>query len=304
MRSLIIIPLAALSLILSVAAQEKDQMKEVEEWIARLDDDDPAVREEATAKLTAIGAPALKPLSKALTHASAEVRGRARRILSAFKYNDPAFVLTVAALGSDAVPLLKEVVERNNPAETPLAVDALGRIGGDEAFAILEKLKSHADPEVRIETARALARFKTGKALAVIRGLVADAVPRVKASALRALGEAGDDTAIPTLLTHLESNDPALFGAANDALIDLAKTSNIPAIAKGLTKENTFVQRICVSLLGRIGDKAGLEAVKTLYAGAKEEKVRRDAEWALREIAKKNEDLKKEIDALLGAKGK
>ena len=58
-----------------------DLSKRIDELIRRLDDDSFRDREKAHRRLVEIGKPATKALRKATTHASAEVRHRARAIL-------------------------------------------------------------------------------------------------------------------------------------------------------------------------------------------------------------------------------
>jgi HEAT repeat protein len=97
----------------------------IQQLIARLADDRYAVREEAAARLIAIGRPAAKALREALKHSDPEVKHRARDILDALQSSVPDLIEDLKdpdpVVRKEAAEHLQQLGDRAKPASAALA---------------------------------------------------------------------------------------------------------------------------------------------------------------------------------------
>lgn len=211
----------------------------VDTLVLLLQDKVPAVRDEATAALKAIGEQAMAPLLEALKDKDWRVRLKTTE--------------TLGALGSkSAVQPLVEIVKGDlDTAVRQDAIRALGNIGDSSATEYLLGILD--DPRLQIQAIEALGKIGDRKSVPALLKFVKlldpsqyeDRAPScederyeqdlaVVESAIRALGRLKDDTVIPVLIKALQST--LVRKDAAEALTAFGKTA-IPPLVERFRKE-------------------------------------------------------------------
>ena len=161
-------------------------------------------REKQTRKLAAV----LIPLYRGLLVAEARVAARAGEALGGTK--GPGLAWLVAA-SADPSPGFRAIV-----------VDALGRVGGPEALATLQRLAT-SDPEspVRLRALAALAAWKVSATRLALIAALGDPAWEVRALGVRMCARARLVEATEALIRALEKEDGRLRRDEDDALFAL-----------------------------------------------------------------------------------
>lgn len=112
-------------------------------------------------------------------------------------------------------------------------LEALARVGGPEAVAVLSTAVNDADPRVAGEAARGLGILKVKDAVPALQQLAAKG-GNLGQTAIEALAEIGDKRAINTLEQLLTGSDKFVEAQARYALYRLGKKDMLPALEKAL----------------------------------------------------------------------
>jgi HEAT repeat protein len=207
----------------------------VDREVAALSDRHAWRRAAAADLLGAIGSErAIGALRDALGDGSRDVRTAAARSLgrlrSAAAAEDLVRVFVTAdvahgvagqallGLGTAAVPALRALTRREDPALREAAVELLGLLGEAADSPLLVARLRDSAAEVRASAARTLGRLAAEDAAAALRDALDDRVPFVRAAAARALGEIGGRDAAPALLALARSDHYDAAQAAARAL--------------------------------------------------------------------------------------
>src|SRR5262249_22401320 len=94
---------------------------------------------------------------------------------------------------------------------------------------------------------------------------LADQDTRIAEAAARALGKLGDATAVPGLVSALESGHPARFAFA-EALGNIADPAAVPALVSALNDLDGTVRATAAIALGDIGDPIALAPLEKLFS--------------------------------------
>ena len=127
----------------------------------------------------------------------------------------------VARLESQAaMDILGRVVsEENDPAVRRQAAGTLGRIGGDQAAAVLETILADEDQSVRLRAVLALGQASGERATWALETiLMSDLDPEMRRMAVRALGKRGGDLSRLLLESAVWDPDDTVRTAARQAL--------------------------------------------------------------------------------------
>ncbi|MDD7942984.1 HEAT repeat domain-containing protein [Actinomycetospora lutea] len=81
---------------------------------------------------------------------------------------------TAAALGSDALPFLTQLVAGADPMLAAKAAYAAGLLNGSDGVDVVRAAASHPDPAVRVAAATAAGQLGSAEASELLTGLVAD----------------------------------------------------------------------------------------------------------------------------------
>jgi len=274
--------------------------------------DDPAVRSDAAIRLgKARSKEALDPLIAALNDQEESVRVNVIRALG--DLGDPK-----------AIPAIVPFVTDSLSAVRMAACQALGALGDTRGVPALEKALYDEDESIRIVAARALGDVPGPESLEVllrvaleddserIRSHVVkvvgsrrarEAVPRlesalraesemVRANAAMALGEIGDRSTLPVLYRSLD--DPfykvRCLSAHAIAKIAPGDAEATAAVAKRLAFEDIAMAKVDLSwALASLGDRSGMETLRTLLFKGDPEDVRAEAAIALGELGDASE---------------
>jgi len=260
---------------------------EASQWIARLTDPDPARRDEARAKIEALGDGATELLLTALQSGTpTERQGAAFYLMGELHPDNNTLVAAFTeALGdqdptarhialqavtslpddrlSSIVPQLVVMVEDTGEQPTTRAEAArlLARLGSAAAEAVpaLEQVTaSGGDPRVRGACAYAISRIATAdEAAAVLRRLLDDNDATVRRLAVARLASIGSDSeaALAGLASALGDDDEQIRKMASDALVRIGRSS-VGALIAALDDENPVARRNAVYTLGLLGPLA------------------------------------------------
>jgi HEAT repeat protein len=114
----------------------------------------------------------------------------------------------------DAVPLLRELVKRNDGKLSALAAGTLGKLGDPGAvLALLPELKS-GEVRRRVAALEAMAASPTERLIEAASAAALDPEAEVRAAALKLLGAIGTDAAAKLLVRHARSESPAAHRVA------------------------------------------------------------------------------------------
>jgi HEAT repeat protein len=196
--------------------------------IARLDDPDHGVREEAARALGRIRSPdAVDVLLACLRDPHSSIRPQAARALG--QIGDPRAVEALtqclesasADLRQACADALHDIAGREPAPPAPKATRALRtmeRADDDLPAADIIARLDDADHEVREEAARALGRIRSPQAVETLIRHLCDPNSTIRPQAARALGQIGDGRAIEALTECLASGSVELQEACAEAL--------------------------------------------------------------------------------------
>ena len=144
---------------------------------------------------------------------------------------------------------------------------ALGRIGGDEALALLEDLfAKDRSANVRQQALASLGNLGDKKATAIIAAAFTQSRdPGIRAAAYYGLGFSSDPTVVPLLETVFLRGEPAAGATKNQTLLGSRKQSSLNI----LTSETMDVTANCAYVLSLRGSDAALAAAEREILGDK-----------------------------------
>jgi len=225
----------------------------------------------------------------------------------------------ISSIGDEtSVPLLVAALARTKGKELDAVRAALTRIPGKAATEAAVKALAGADPALRVEIIRVLAARKDETATPALLAAAEDKDPKTQAEALKAIGTYADEKALPPLVALLaKTTDDQGHQAAEKALAAIAgrlddKEKRAEPLLAALPKADTPARAALLRVLGRLGGKAALEALRTAVrdqnAEIKDAAIRAMADWPdgaaapdLLEIARTDQDLAHHVLALRGA---
>jgi len=188
-----------------IIGRERDA-RAVEPLLARLEDQDSAVRQAAANALGQIGdARAVEPLIARLDHQDSDARQITARVLG--QIGD-----------ARAVDPLIARLEDQDSAVRQAAANALGQISDARAVEPLIARLDHQDSAVRQAAADALGQIGDARTVDPLLARLEDQDSDVRRAAARALGQIGDARAVEPLIAGLEDQDSDVRRAALGAL--------------------------------------------------------------------------------------
>ena len=155
------------------------------------------------------------------------------------------------------------------------AVDALGKIGGNQAIDALVKTLDR--PELRREAIQTLTNIRTKQVVETLIGLLDDPDIEVQRKAVDALGKIGDNRSIDALVKTLDR--PELRWDAIQALTNIRSEQVVEPLIGLLDDPDIEVQRKAVDALGRIRNNRAIEALLEIV---NRPEIRREIIQALR----------------------
>lgn len=111
------------------------------------------------------------------------------------------------ALGPDALPHLRQIVEADDAMRASKAAYLAGLIGGAQATPVLEHAVAHRDPIVRVAAAHAFSAA-TDTPPAILERLLDDTDVGVRKVALRAATTARSNLQFRGKISSMATNDP------------------------------------------------------------------------------------------------
>jgi len=164
------------------------------------------------------------------------------------------------------------------------AMRILGALRAPAAAPALIKSLKNLNPNIRQIAALALGEIGSPTALPALENLTLDPHSAVRQAAISALGSIGGARVVPLLTKALK--DP-VFSVRLQAALSLARLGN-PKGAKialdGLKQNNVFLRHQSVVILGLIGGKSALLALKTFTKKEEDPTTKSAAQFAKSQI--------------------
>jgi hypothetical protein len=161
----------------------------------------------------------------------------------------------IKLLGAEAGPALPELTRALQHPDARLRWSAAQTISalGPEAIATLQKLTTHADPQVRHAAVFALGEARTNSLSALPQLLAAtlDSSMSVRGSAAYSLRQLGPSAFAPTLAQSVTNSDPALKAAARRALLVILPPAPGLPPPPNLSSDSAELRRLTLLALGR-----------------------------------------------------
>ncbi|MBI4833927.1 MAG: HEAT repeat domain-containing protein [Planctomycetes bacterium] len=159
----------------------------------------------------------------------------------------------------EAIPRIKELMNRQNEYVHMCAVVALGRLGAKEIIPDLMKfLKSGY---VRGSVAQALGYLGVKEAIPDIIKLLKDGAWDVRWSAVSALGLLNAKESVPEIIKLLEDEHHDVRQCAVKTLEQLGDKEIIPAMRKLLNDKDLYMIGYAVMTLAKLGDKESITKI-------------------------------------------
>ncbi len=190
---------------------------------------------------------------------------------------------------TQATAALAKLLGSSDPELALAAARALGKTGGDEALAALQRARPAAKGKLKAIVTDAIIRCAEGflaagqreKARAIYERLYAPGEsPQVRAAALRGLVAVGGPKALDLVISQLMGKDPNLRAAAISFVRDVPGTEATKAFAASLPRLPAETQAMVIAALATRGDKAATPAVLRAVSNA-DQRVRLAALRAL-----------------------
>ncbi|MFW6065291.1 MAG: HEAT repeat domain-containing protein [Planctomycetota bacterium] len=199
----------------------------------------------------------------------------AKAILQEARENEPGYAQGIkiakelASLGEPAAPVLINALNDEVWRVRQISVEALGRMGAEEATEPLaQRLLEEPDERVRSVMPRALGNIGAPGAIdALIETMKDDPDEGVRQQAAIALGEFSDQKVVDALLGVLETNDDAVMVEAMSSLSSIGDPAAVePIIEKVSAGGKTRLGAI--EALGILGDERAYDTlVQSLQSG-------------------------------------
>jgi HEAT repeat protein len=260
-----------MSLGMNMDVERMREHEDVAGLIRTLDHQNAEVRYQAVDALGTLHHPAtIERLTQALKDPDCGVRWKAAEALAKF--------------GGDALPLLLQALQDPAADVRWRAALALGDTGKEEAIPALIEALTDLDPYVKGRAIVALSAFGA-VAIPHLSRAMDEGDPRIKSGVMRVLGLMGDMglTMLNRILQE-RTVEKQILTSLEEAFFDLGKRS-IPVMENLLVSaEDPALRTLACRVLGRLGDVQGLEPlVHTRYSDF-DERVRNEAEAAMKRL--------------------
>jgi HEAT repeat protein len=144
-------------------------------------------------------------------------------------------------------------------------LDALGRVGGDQAVAILEEFLNDKDNRIVEACVRGLGRLQIKEAIPALQQMAPQGGDLGQA-AYEALGEIGDKRAIATLEQGLANSDKFINVESAYALAKLGRKDGVPLL-EGALKSDPGMEKVgllAAYYLAKLDKSSGLEHLEKM----------------------------------------
>ena len=253
--------------------------KTIEDLRKELASDDEKVRAKAAWKAGWLEDPrAIAALARVANDKSPDVVHYAMKSLYRLGF-EPAVVVE----GANILPIFEKAIGCRGYRVHCSALEALGQIGGEKAFALIVKALEDEKASVRSKAVHALSEFEGEKAFALIIKALGDRERIVRYAAISTLGKFGGEKAFALLEKMLGNSDKYVRSTAVSALGYIGGEKAFTLIVKALEDNDGFVQGAAVRAFGKIGGEKALLLLKKAL-NDKDQFVRRSAVYALGEI--------------------
>src|SRR6266550_2250911 len=178
--------------------------------------------------------------------------------------------------------LLDALGDSENAGRRNSATEALVRIGEATVPAIVRRLRSHPEADVRLSLVNLLGDLRSEEGFEVLRETLGNEDDvNVASSIISSLGKFRDATAIPALLRVLQRDDVWLKFHAIEALGEISDRTALPAILPLYAEKS--LRKPVLEAIGKIGDVGTVNFLLRIIAD--EEKLNLTALRALVRIA-------------------
>src|SRR5438067_997689 len=149
--------------------------------------------------------------------------------------------------------LLDALGDPENAGRRNSATEAVVRIGEATVPAIVRRLRSHPEPDVRLALVNLLGDLRSEEGFEVLRDTLGNENDvNVASSIISSLGKFRDATAIPALLRVLERDDVWLKFHAIEALGEIGDRTALPAVLPLYGEKS--LRKPVLEAIGKIGD--------------------------------------------------
>ncbi len=145
------------------------------------------------------------------------------------------------------------------------AIQAVGKIGGDNVTKALEKLLNYKNEYIQVAAIKALAATKDTNYVNSIVRLTNSEKENVKNAAFHALAQIGGTTSINFLIQILETQHAKNNIVAAQALGIIGDSSACKSLIKKLDYYYEDVVRACIIALGQIEDRSAIEPIFEIF---------------------------------------
>lgn len=143
------------------------------------------------------------------------------------------------------------------------AIEALGRIGDEQAVQSLIKVLQDINPDTRWNAAEALGETRNIKSVEPLITVLHDSEAGVRGEAALALGKIRDARAIKPLIKLLQDVSLDVSERAESALVGIG-TSAVESLIAALNNEDAIARGRAASALGSIGDRRALPKLEQM----------------------------------------
>ena len=253
----------------------------VDQLIAALNDQEETVRVNVIRALGDIGDPkAIAPVARFVADSLSAVRMAACQALGALQ-------------DARGVPALEKALYDDDESIRIVAARALGEVPGPESLEVLLRVALQDESErIRSHVVKVVGTRRTREAVPRLESALRAESDMVRANAAMALGEIGDRSSLPVLFNSLDDPFHKVRCLAAHAIAKIAPgdAEARAAVAKRLAVEDIAMAKVDLSwALGSLGDRSGMETLRTLLFRGEPEDVRAEAAIALGELGDASE---------------
>jgi HEAT repeat protein len=196
------------------------------------------------------------------------------------------------ALGSmrdpRGLPALEKALSDEDESIRIVAARALGGIPGPESMDVLLRVALQDESErIRSHVVKVVAERRTREAVPRLESALRAESDMVRANAALALGEIGDRSSLKVLYASLDDPFYKVRCLAGHAIARIAPgdAEAKAALAHRLAAEDNAMAKVDLAwALGKLGDRSGMETIRTLLFRGEPEDVRAEAAIALGEL--------------------
>ncbi len=188
-----------------------------------------------------------------------------------------------AALGTEAIELLGELLRHGPPDKQLEAVKTLGEMDDRNVIKPLLEALRKGIPAVRLAALEMLERFADPSTYEAVVPLLKDQNSNVRSAALEAVAKCDGNRAVPELIRALKDSSWEVRQAAVKALGALGEATAVDGLCQALRDKDRDVREGAVTALGRIGDARGIYSLVLALLDT-ESTVRNAATNSLRQI--------------------